>query len=73
MKQEKNLKDSLVEFGLVDPIIINVNPDRKDIIIGGHQRLKVWGKLGNKEIDCVELNLSEEKERAKCPSKQKHR
>ena len=62
-KQEEHLTASLTEFGLVDPIIININPERKDIIIGGHQRLKVWKKLGNKEIDCVELDLSLEKER----------
>lgn len=62
-KQENDLKNSLQEFGLVDPIIINVNVDRKNVIIGGHQRLKVWQKLGNKEIDCVEVDLSLEKER----------
>lgn len=62
-EQEKHLTASLSEFGLVDPIVVNINPERKDIIIGGHQRLKVWRKLGNKEIDCVELDLSAEKER----------
>lgn len=62
-KQENDLKNSLLEFGLVDPIIVNVNADRKNVIIGGHQRLKVWQKLGNKEIDCVEVDLSLEKER----------
>lgn len=62
-KQEKHLTESLTEFGLVDPVIVNMNSDRKNIIIGGHQRLKVWQKLGNKEIDCVELDLSIEKEK----------
>ena len=62
-KQEKHLTESLIEFGLVDPVIVNMNSDRKNIIIGGHQRLKVWQKLGNKEIDCVELDLSIEKEK----------
>lgn len=62
-KQEKHLTASLTEFGLVDPIIVNTNPERKDVVIGGHQRLKVWKKLGNKEIDCVELDLSLEKEK----------
>lgn len=62
-KQEKHLTESLTEFGLVDPVIVNMNSERKNIIIGGHQRLKVWQKLGNKEIDCVELNLSIEKEK----------
>ena len=34
--QEQDLKDSLTRFGLVDPIIININKERKNIVIGGH-------------------------------------
>lgn len=62
-KQEEDLMASLTKFGLVDPILINTNPKRKDIVIGGHQRMKVWQKMGNTEIDCVELNLTIEKEK----------
>lgn len=62
-KQEKHLADSLREFGIVDPIIINTHTDRKDVVIGGHQRLKVWRKLGNTEIPCLEVSLTPEKER----------
>lgn len=62
-KQEQDLTASLTKFGLVDPVIINTNPERKDVIIGGHQRLKIWRKLGNTEIDCVEFNLNVEQER----------
>ena len=61
--QEQDLKDSLTRFGLVDPIIININKERKNIVIGGHQRLKVWADLGNTEIDCNELDLTLDKER----------
>jgi DNA modification methylase len=61
--QEQDLKDSLQRFGLVDPIIININSERKNIVIGGHQRLKIWEELGNKEIDCNELDLTLDKER----------
>ena len=61
--QEQDLKDSLTRFGLVDPIMININKERKNIVIGGHQRLKVWADLGNTEIDCNELNLTLDKER----------
>lgn len=59
----KALKDSLMRFGIVDPIIVNVNKDRKDIIIGGHQRARVWNELGNKSIPTVELDLSLDKEK----------
>ena len=37
----KNIKDSISRFGLVDPIIINKHKDRKNIIVGGHQRIRV--------------------------------
>ena len=56
--QEKQLSDSLRRFGVVDTVIVNVHPDRKDIIIGGHQRSKVWQKLGNETIPTVELSLT---------------
>ena len=61
--QEQDLKDSLTRFGLVDPIIININKERKNIVIGGHQRLRVWAELGNTQIDCNELDLTLDKER----------
>jgi ParB-like chromosome segregation protein Spo0J len=58
-KQYNDLKDSIVKFGLVDPIILN-----KDFtVIGGHQRLKVCKQLKYKDIDCVVLDLTKEEER----------
>lgn len=32
---------------------------RRDVIIGGHQRCKVWADLGNKTIPTVEVELDE--------------
>jgi len=61
--QHQQLKDSLTRFGIVDPVIINTHKDRKDIIVGGHQRTKVWKEMGNKEIPTIEVNLNPEKER----------
>tara|TARA_Y100000592_G_scaffold89953_1_gene147931 strand:- start:2325 stop:2903 length:579 start_codon:yes stop_codon:yes gene_type:complete len=58
-KQYNDLKDSIVKFDLVDPIILN-----KDFtVIGGHQRLKVCKELKYKDIDCVVLDLTKEDER----------
>ena len=62
-EQEKQLSDSLRRFGVVDPVIVNVHEDRKDIIIGGHQRSKVWQKLGNETIPTVELSLTLDQEK----------
>ena len=59
-KQFKDLKESIKKFGLVDPIIINKN---KNVVIGGHQRLKICKELKYIEIDCVVLDLSKEEER----------
>jgi len=61
-KQYEDLKKSIVEFGFVDPIIVNKNKERKNIIIGGHQRFKVAQMLGMEKVPCVELDLSLEKE-----------
>ena len=62
-KQRAELTASLEAFGLVDPILVNKHPDRKDVIIGGHQRVKVWSALGNETVPTVELNLDLEQER----------
>jgi hypothetical protein len=61
--QFKQLKDSIERFGIVDPILVNVNKDRKGIIIGGHQRAYVCEKLGMKKIPAVELDLTLEQEK----------
>lgn len=61
--QYNHLKDSLLRFGVVDPVIVNKHPDRDNIIIGGHQRSKVWEDMGNDKIPTVELSLTLEKEK----------
>ena len=61
--QYAQLKDSLTRFGLVDPLIINKNKQRKNILVGGHQRLRVATDLGIKKIPCVEVDLSLDKEK----------
>ena len=59
----KDLKESLTKFGMVDPVIININESRKNIIIGGHQRTKVWKSMGHRSVPCVELDLSLDQEK----------
>ena len=59
-KQEKNLKESLSKFGLVEPIIFN---QRTGYIVGGHFRVRELKKLGYKSVDCVIVDLSEDEER----------
>jgi len=51
------LKESINRFGLVDPIIVNSAQERKNVVIGGHFRLKVAKDLGYKEIPVVYVNI----------------
>ena len=62
-EQYNHLKDSLTRFGVVDPVIVNKHPDRLNIIVGGHQRCRVWQEMGNELIPTVEVDLTPEKER----------
>ena len=62
-EQFQQIKDSITRFGIVDPIIVNSNKDRKDIIIGGHQRVKVALEMGIGTIPCHYVNLTRDKER----------
>jgi len=62
-KQRDDIKSSLLKFGFVDPVIINRNPDRMNVVVGGHQRLKVWGSMGNDTFPAVFVDLPLEKEK----------
>lgn len=50
------LKNSIQEFGYVEPIVIN---KRNNVIIGGHQRYKVLKDLGYKDVDVVYVDLDD--------------
>lgn len=62
-EQKQTIKDSIKRFGLVDPVLVNINTERKGIIIGGHQRTMIARELGFKKIPCIELDLTLEKEK----------
>jgi ParB-like chromosome segregation protein Spo0J len=62
-KQFKDIEASLKRFGCVDPIIVNIHKDRKNIIVGGHQRLKVMMSLGYEKVPTVEVNLNRDQEK----------
>jgi ParB-like chromosome segregation protein Spo0J len=62
-KQYEDLKASMEKFGCVDPIIININPERLNVVVGGHQRLRILKQLGAEKVPTVSVNLSQEDER----------
>jgi DNA modification methylase len=51
------LTESIKSFGLVDPILVNSATDRKNVVIGGHFRLKVAKDLGIKEVPVVYIDI----------------
>jgi DNA modification methylase len=57
----EKIKRSIQEFGYVEPIIWN---KRTGNVVGGHQRLKIFNELGEKEIDCVIVDMDETREKA---------
>ena len=62
-REKRDLTESVKEFGLVDPIIVNGNKDRFNIIVGGHQRVDVARSLGYEEVPVFYVDLDEEKEK----------
>ena len=59
-KEEADLMDSIKEFGVVDPLIINMAEKRKYFLVNGHQRYSILKKLGHKETPCVFVNIPDE-------------
>lgn len=53
----KQLTESVKRFGLVDPLIVNCAPQRNNVVIGGHFRLKVAQGLGYKEVPVVYVDI----------------
>lgn len=55
-KEYEKIKNSILEFGYVEPIIVNYDMT----VIGGHQRLTVLKDLGYIEVQCVEVHIEDE-------------
>ena len=62
-KDFADLLESLRRYKMVDPLIVNGLPERKNIIIGGHQRYRAAKELGYKTLPVVYIELDEARER----------
>jgi len=63
-KEYKMIADSIAEFDLVEPLVVN---DVNMSVIGGHQRLQVLKDLDIQEVECVLVHIEEpEREKALC-------
>lgn len=58
---DEKLKRSIEQFGYVEPVIWNKTTGR---VVGGHQRLKVLMDMGMTKVDCVVVEMDEDKEKA---------
>ena len=62
-KEEDQLIESIKRFGFVDPVVVNINPDRKNVIVGGNLRTGIAKEMGYNTVPCVEVNLTIEREK----------
>lgn len=62
-KEFKDLQNSIQTFGFVEPIVINSHTGRENVIVGGHQRLRIAKEIGLKSVPCVAVDLSINSER----------
>jgi len=60
-KEAAELKKSLERFGFVEPVVVNSDPKRKNIIIGGHFRVRTAKDLGLKEVPVHYIKIADEK------------
>ena len=58
----EQLKESIKRFRMVDPIIASAAPNRRNIVIGGHMRLRGAKELGFKEIPVVYVKIPDIKQ-----------
>lgn len=63
-KQTDQLERNMREFGFIDPVIANSAPERKNVIIGGHFRVRIAKKIGMDTVPVVYVNIPDiEKEK----------
>lgn len=57
------VRDSLRSNGWLAPVVVNKNPERLDVIVGGHRRLEAATANGELEVPTIEVNLTIEQEK----------
>ncbi|MCL5407431.1 MAG: DNA modification methylase [Patescibacteria group bacterium] len=63
-KAVSDLTESIKKYGLVDALLVNGAENRKNIVIGGHFRLKIAKDLGYTEVPVVYIQIPDiEKEK----------
>ena len=66
-ENKEELKQSIIRYGVVDPLLVNSAEERKGIVIGGNFRLSVLKELGHETVPVVYISIPElEKEKGLC-------
>lgn len=58
----EKLKRSIQKFGYVELIVVNTATN--NTVVSGHQRLNVLKHLGEEEVECVQVEMDEQSEKA---------
>lgn len=66
-ENKEELKQSIIRYGVVDPLLVNSAGERKGIVIGGNFRLSVLKELDHDTVPVVYISIPElEKEKELC-------
>lgn len=57
--EKSHLWESILNFGMVEPIVVNIAPGRENVIIGGHQRYYILKEMSKETIPVVYVNIPE--------------
>lgn len=61
--EKRKLKESIKNFGFVEPVVVNKHQGRENTIVGGHQRVDAGIEMGIKTVPVVYVDLDIEKEK----------
>lgn len=61
--EEEGIRRSLIDFGFQGVVVVNTFQGRENIIVGGHQRVRIWQELGNATVPTVEVCLPLDREK----------
>lgn len=62
-KQYHELRASMEEMGNLQPAVVNTYKGRENVIISGHQRIKIAQDMGMKAYPCLEVSFPPAKEK----------
>ena len=52
-ESEEQLRQSIENFGVVNPVVVNLSPKRQNIVIGGNFRFEILKQMKFKQVPVV--------------------